>query len=278
MSVFNIRAEGVVPLFASPAIREAVAETLNLGKKMGHFAEAADTFELADDRYRIRERLQIGSVLRDAMNRKCFVNLECDRRVRLVTTLLSVDSAEGSFIYDWGGEEKASEALTLSKVIRFSMSLGGVPVSFIVNAAEECDYEGARAFKSAFPADVLYVQRREYFRARAKITSPFTFEGTLPDDKRVSLKIYDLSLGGVGLRSRDVTPEILPVDTVIQDASLDFEEFGTITAPVKVVTVVQVGNDAIPQYHFGCAFMRLGGAEPLVQKLVFALERSTKKK
>jgi len=80
------------------------------------------------------------------------------------------------------------------------------------------------------------------------------------------------------LRSRDITPEMMPVDTVIKDATMDFEEFGTITAPVKVVTVVQVGNDAIPQYHFGCAFMRLGGAEPLVQKLVFALERSTKKK
>ena len=80
------------------------------------------------------------------------------------------------------------------------------------------------------------------------------------------------------MRSRDVTPEIMPVGSVIQDAALNFEEFGTIKAPVKVVTVVQVGNDAIPQYHFGCAFMRLGGAEPLVQKLVFALERSTKKK
>lgn len=244
---------------------------------MGHFAEA-DTFELADDRYRIRERLQIGSVLRDALNRKCFINIECDRRVRLVTTLLAVDSTEGYFVYDWGGEDKASEALVLSKVIRFSMSLGGVPVSFIVNQVEEFNFEGARAFKSPFPADILYVQRREYFRARAKITSPFAFEGTLPDEKRVSLKIYDLSLGGVGLRSRDVTPEIMPVGTEIKDATLDFDEFGTIRAPVKVVTVVTVGNDAIPQYHFGCAFQRLGGAEPLVQKLVFALERSTKKK
>jgi flagellar brake protein len=245
---------------------------------MGHFAEV-DTFELADDRYRIRERLQIGSVLRDAMNRKCFVNLECDRRVRLVTTLLYVDSTEGYFIYDWGGEEKASEALALSKVIRFSMSLGGVPVSFIVNAAEQCEFEGGPAFRSAFPADVLYVQRREYFRARAKVTSPFSLKGTFGEDKQqIALKIYDLSLGGVGLRSRDITPEILPVGTVIQDATMDFEEFGTITAPVKVVTIVQVGNDAIPQYHFGCAFMRLGGAEPLVQKLVFALERSSKKK
>ncbi len=246
---------------------------------MGHFAEV-DTFELADDRYRIRERLQIGSVLRDAMNRKCFVNVECDRRVRLVTTLLAVDSVEGTFIYDWGGEEKASEALKLSKAIRFSMSLGGVPVSFIVNTVEQCEFEGAGAFKSSFPADILYVQRREYFRARAKITSPFVFEGTLPDEAhtRVTLKIYDLSLGGVGLRSRDVTPEIMPVGSVIQDAELNFEEFGTIKAPVKVVTIVQVGNDAIPQYHFGCAFMRLGGAEPLVQKLVFALERSSKKK
>jgi len=146
------------------------------------------------------------------------------------------------------------------------------------NEVEEFDFEGARAFKSPFPADILYVQRREYFRARAKITSPFMFEGTLPDEKHVALKVYDLSLGGVGLRSRDVTPEIMPVGSVIQDAALNFEEFGTIKAPVKVVTVVQVGNDAIPQYHFGCAFMRLGGAEPLVQKLVFALERSTKKK
>jgi flagellar brake protein len=244
---------------------------------MGHFAEA-DTFELADDRYRIRERLQIGSVLRDALTRKCFINIECDRRARLVTTLLAVDAAEGYFIYDWGGEDKASEALTMSKVIRFSMSLGGVPVSFLLNQAEATEFEGRRAFKSPFPADILYVQRREYFRARAKITSPFMFEGTLPDEKRVSLKIYDLSLGGVGLRSREVTPEIMPVGTEINDATLDFDEYGTIRAPLIIVNAVQVGNDAIPQYHFGCAFKRLGGTEPLVQKLVFALERSTKKK
>jgi c-di-GMP-binding flagellar brake protein YcgR len=244
---------------------------------MGHFSEV-DNYELADDRYRIRERLQIGSVLRDAMNRQCFVNIECERGVRLVTTLLAVNSAESTFIYDWGGDEAASAALKSSRIIRFSMSLGGVPVSFTVEHANECQFEDSRAFISTFPSDILYIQRREYFRARAKITAPFLCEGTLPDGHKIGLKVYDLSLGGVGLRSREITPETMPIGSVIGDASLNFDEYGKINAPMKVVTCVRIGNDVTPLHHFGCAFLGLGSAEPMVQKLVFALERSTKKK
>jgi c-di-GMP-binding flagellar brake protein YcgR len=244
---------------------------------MGQLSEV-DNYELADDRHRIRERLQIGSVLRDAMNRQCFVNIECERGVHLVTTILEVNTADSTFVYDWGGSESASAALKASQVIRFSMSLGGVPVSFTIHQADECEFDGRRAFESSFPEDILYIQRREYFRARAKIAMPFQCEGTLPDGQKVSLSVYDLSLGGVGLRSRDITPEIMPVGSVIRDASLNFDEYGTIKAPMKVVTCVRLGNDVKPWHHFGCAFLSLGSAEPMVQKMVFALERSTKKK
>jgi flagellar brake protein len=88
------------------------------------------------------------------------------------------------------------------------------------------------------------------------------------------LNIQNISLGGVRLQSNTVSPDKLPIGSLLQRARLDFLELGALEVTIRVVSHWKSENEGIRNYLYGCQFQQLPqGQDTAVQRLVFALER-----
>ncbi|AOZ01892.1 flagellar brake protein [Cupriavidus sp. USMAHM13] len=228
---------------------------------------------MSDERYRLTHPSQIGTVLRDLAWQKCIVNVHARSGHDLVTTVLHVDPAARSFVFDWSRSETECEALLESSENAFSASLRGVPVNFVIGKPAATDFQGGPAFVASFPEKLYHFQRRRHFRARTLVTKGYSCELRTPKGQAMKLDIADLSLSGVGLRSKALGVEQLPSGAVLEKCVLDFRELGKLTVNLQVVGHWAVSSQNGGIYHFGCAFSSLDGRlENFLQRLVFQLE------
>ncbi|TWG87213.1 c-di-GMP-binding flagellar brake protein YcgR [Cupriavidus gilardii J11] len=227
----------------------------------------------SEEQYRLTHSSQIGTVLRDLAWQKCILNVRAARGHETVSSVLRVDPASRTFVFDWCRNDEEAQALLASDHNSFSASLRGVPVNFVIGKPTATEYEGAPAFTAAFPDKLYHFQRRRHFRARTLVTKGYSCEGRLADGSVVKLDISDLSLSGVGLRSRTVDEARLPVGTRLARARLDFGVLGKLDLDLQIVGHWLVGRDDNAIHHYGCAFVNADGRlENTLQRLVFALE------
>ena len=87
------------------------------------------------------------------------------------------------------------------------------------------------------------------------------------------MKIDDLSIGGVRLRSGTISPTILPSGSQIKDAVLDFNELGKIEVNLSIASHQTFEHEGLSTFFYGCHMEQLTrGKETQVQKMVFSLE------
>ncbi|WP_186425831.1 flagellar brake protein [Cupriavidus metallidurans] len=238
-------------------------------------ADERDAAAHSDERYRLTHSSQIGTVLRDMAWQKCLLSVRSKGGSEIVTSILHVDPANKTFIFDWCRADGERQALMSSEQNAFSGLLRGVPVNFIVGTPGATRFEGGPAFIADFPEKLYHFQRRRHFRARTLLTKGYRCELRIPETEKQALQldIADLSLSGVGLRSRAVGADQLPVGTVIKRCLLDFAELGRLELDMQVVGHWLVGFDDNTVHHYGCAFLNPDGRmENFLQRLVFQLE------
>ncbi|RDK10821.1 flagellar brake protein [Cupriavidus lacunae] len=234
---------------------------------------AESDLEPTDDRYRLTHNSQVGTVLRDLSWQKCMLSVRTRSAHQFVTSILHVDPVNRTFVFDWCNAEPERMSLMTSEENAFSGLLRGVPVNFVVGQPAATRYEEGPAFVVEFPQKLYHFQRRRHFRARTLVTKGYRCEMQMPDKTVLGLDIADLSLSGVGLRSKTVTSEHLPVGTTVGKCRLDFRELGKLELDMQVVGHWLVGHDDSAIHHFGCAFVNPDGRiENFLQRLVFALE------
>ena len=226
----------------------------------------------ASQRFRLADPLKIGGVLRDAIQRRCLVNIAAPG-LSYMSALLDVDAKRRLFAYDVGPDDLANQQLLTAATLRFSLSIAGVAVRFDGTKARIEQVDGGPAFVAPLPAQMIYMQRREFFRARPTGGRTYLCRGTLADGRRKGLKVYDVSIGGVGLRSAEIAPHTLPLGARIHDATFDFGEFGSVEVQLRVVSYRHIQQGGGPVHHYGCEFVGLGRSEPFIQRLVYAFER-----
>lgn len=228
---------------------------------------------LPDERYRLTHTSQIGTVLRDLSWQKCLITVRTRTGHQFVTSVLHMDPVNRTFIFDWCNADAERHALMTSDENAFSGLLRGVPVNFMVGRPSATRYEEGPAFIVEFPEKLYHFQRRRHFRARTLVTKGYRCEIRNPDNSVLALDIADLSLSGVGLRSRTVGADQLPVGTMVSRCRLDFRELGKLDVDLQIVGHWLVGNDDSAIHHYGCAFVSPDGRmENFLQRLVFSLE------
>ncbi|WP_455288783.1 flagellar brake protein [Cupriavidus necator] len=226
-----------------------------------------------DERYRLTHNSQIGTVLRDLSWQKCMLSVRTRTGHQFVTSILQVDPVDRTFVFDWCNADAERQSLMTSEENAFSGLLRGVPVNFVAGQPAATRFEQGPAFVVSFPEKLYHFQRRRHFRARTLVTKGYRCEIRKPDNTALCLDIADLSLSGVGLRSKTVTDEQLPVGTTIGKCRLDFRELGKLELDLQVVGHWLVGRDDNAIHHFGCAFVNPDGRmENFLQRLVFSLE------
>ena len=90
-------------------------------------ASAAASDVASDEQYRLTHASQIGTVLRDLAWQKCTLNVRSGRGRETVSSVLHVDPASRTFIFDWCRTDEEARAVLEAEENAISASLRGVP-------------------------------------------------------------------------------------------------------------------------------------------------------
>lgn len=224
--------------------------------------------------FRITHPKAISSVFRQLMSRKNFLTVECSNHPHpIVTRILAVDENAGLFVYEGSAEQLDKQCLLESEENYFAATQDGIRIQFVSGRAQAHEFEGAFAFRSPLPESLYRMQRREFFRAAAPFVETYRCTVNLPDMRQAVFDIYDLSLNGVGLRSKDPTLGGLPIGTLLSKAVLDCRTRGMIETDLKISNLHNIQDQIDPIYHLGCRFQNFPRAkEPELQRLITYLE------
>ncbi|VVD84087.1 flagellar brake protein [Pandoraea terrigena] len=226
------------------------------------------------DSYRITNPLEIGGVLRHLATRGDFMTVYfANGQRQLVTRLLKVEPQARGFYFDWGGVEAENRALLASKRALFVGVPEGIQVHFPIGDAQEREFEGYPAFYAPYPETLVRLQRRDYFRVKTPILDPYPCTIKFPDDTPMRLSVFDLSLGGVGLRTKADAAAEIPKGSMLMHVEIELRDYGTVQVDLEVCAIRSVPLAKDVEYHIGCRFIALSRtAESRLQKLITQLE------
>ncbi|SMC24334.1 c-di-GMP-binding flagellar brake protein YcgR, contains PilZNR and PilZ domains [Andreprevotia lacus DSM 23236] len=228
--------------------------------------------------YRLQNPLEIGAVLRQLVSRGDFVTVYFNEGQRfLLSRILEVDIKARTFCFDWGGHEATNQALLNAGRKLFVAAPDGVKVQFSLSDVSKQEVEGRPAFVAPFPADLIKLQRREFFRLATPVGKPYKATFTLPDGKRHAINLHDLSLGGVGLSATAQEGEVIELGLVLPQAQMDLGAGGVLVADLEVRSKRPYRTNTGEHFHVGCRFVNLSrAAEANLQRLMAQLERERK--
>ncbi|MBM3114945.1 flagellar brake protein [Jeongeupia naejangsanensis] len=225
--------------------------------------------------YTLGNPLEVAAVLRNLMNRGDFVTIYFDHGKSMLTTrILDVDPKARRFRFDWAGQDATNRALQASPRNVFVALPDGVKVQFVCAAPDIVQHEGAPAFEAALPAQLVKLQRREFFRLQTPIVTPYRCHTHLPDGTAVGFNLHDISLGGVGLWAGAINAGLLTRGEILRDATLELGSGISFQTDLSVRGVRTVLLPQGEQQLLGCQFVALPrGAEAALQRQIAQLER-----
>lgn len=241
-------------------------------RRQGEGTQAPDGFP-SDARHRLTLPMQISAVLLDLAWLKCVVRLRTRDGYRIATTLLKVDPAGRTFIFDGCRTVAERDLLLTSDEIAVSAVLRDVKIQFVIGKPYPIQYQGGMACAAAFPTQLYHFERRRHPRARPHAAMGYRCEVRTPDDQLLKLDIADLSLSGVGLRTKLASTDPLPAGTILQKCRLDFRSQGELEFDLQVVGHGLVWSDQRAMHHIGCTYVSLAPAQQtFLQRLVYHIE------
>jgi c-di-GMP-binding flagellar brake protein YcgR len=237
-------------------------------------AGANQTLDLA--KYTLSSSVEIVHHLRTIVKNGYMVTVFANRgKTFVLTRLLEVDAKRQVLVFDWGSDEDTNKQLLASERNVFVCSPDGVKTQFITGQARQVSYEDRPAFEIDLPAQVIKLQRREFFRIRTPVGTPLLCVINDYPGAPLELAVFDISLGGIALWLPELATPGFDIATCYHDCHLDLKPFGhlhlTLQVRHRLPLQMRNGQDAL---RVGCTFVGLPSQmENLIQRYVGQLER-----
>lgn len=225
------------------------------------------------ERYLVNDRLEIVSILRKLQSRREQISLNWELSGFALTMLLAVNPDFEEMVLDCGSDSAANHALLHAERITVVAMIDGIKVQFSGRHPDATVYEGYPALRMRLPDLVLRLQRRDYFRVPANLTSTIALE----NDGAVRVlewRVADMSLGGVALLT-DKTFVRIERGQILENCSISLGGLGALSLSLEVQntaeTIMRNGNR---QMRLGCRFLQLQhGMEKLISNYIGQAER-----
>ncbi|MGQ0509190.1 MAG: flagellar brake protein [Betaproteobacteria bacterium] len=232
---------------------------------------------LDHERFQVYSRIEIVALLRAVADARIAVTVYFNQGAEfIVTNVLSVNPEFEELILDLGADARANQRLLQSARMNVVTFLDHIRLQFQVQRAEETVHEQLPALRVRLPEVLTRLQRRNFYRLRASVVKPVCATFVDPSDRarRASLRILDLSCGGVALVSGAGDPE-LEVGAILEDCRIDLPEVGILTGALEVRSAGRHEEGArANQLRYGCQFFNLAPAlANAVQRYITKTER-----
>jgi c-di-GMP-binding flagellar brake protein YcgR len=244
--------------------------------------DPAEPDALDQERYQVYSRFEIVSLLRALADAHVPVTIYFNRGAEfIVTNVLDVNPEFEELILDLGADAAANRRLLRSARMTVVAFLDRIKLQFQAQRAEETVHEHLPAVRIRLPESLLRLQRREFYRIRTPVARPLAASVPDPSDpgRRLSLRVADLSCGGVALVAGESDAALAP-GTILQDCRIDLPEVGVLNTALEVRSAAKHEEGARKNLRrYGCQFVALPPAlASALQRYITTTERELAKR
>lgn len=239
---------------------------------------AFDPVPDTDERFTLRSRAEIVSVLRSLAKQNAMITVYFDQgRELILTTILEVNPEFQELVLDLGADAHANNLLLQSTRLMVVGHEDRIKVQFTTSLAQATMRDGHPAFRVRIPGALLRLQRRDFYRVQLPMGKPVKAylqpNADQPEDL-IEARLVDLSCGGAAmvLAGPGIATE---VGSVYPACSINLPGVGTVSAPVEIGYLRDVAlKNGLHERRVGCRFIKLPGAmQSMIQRYINRAER-----
>lgn len=225
--------------------------------------------------------LAILNILRD-LQRDDIPLRVCGNSGQFISRILNVSKTE--LIIDFGSQAYENRAALREGNITLTAETAGAKMEFTTAQLAAGTYQGLPAFTLPFPPSLWFIQRREYFRISAPLHPPCFGRAPLPGNETLNFRLFDLSLGGMGVLVDKPPKSDLQPGVRFSPLELDMGQWGKFHFDAQLIAVserkaIDHKNQTIATLRLSLRFLNVSPAvERSLQRIIFSLEREARER
>ncbi len=225
--------------------------------------------------YMIHSRMEIIYILRALQHKNELVTAYFNQgQDFLLTSIIDVDSDNGTVIFDYGANELLNKRILESDKIILVTTQDRVKVQFVAGRMQQIEHFGRPAFRASLPGELLKLQRREYYRLATPVINPIKCSMAKQDKGRIDAIIADISLGGIAITHYRELMQ-LEIGDSFSACRIILPDMGTVTTDIEIRNEQEITMKNGSKIHrAGCMFMNLHSSQQaMIQRYIIKLDR-----
>lgn len=230
--------------------------------------------------YMIHSRMEILYILRAIQHKNEFVTAYFNQgNDFILTSIIDVSAGSDTLMLDLGADEALNRRALESDRLVLVTSQDRVKVQFVAEGMEQTTYQGRPAFKTKIPAELLKLQRREFYRLSTPLFNPIKCAMSRIDGTRLEATIADISLGGIAITNYQDQITFAPGERFVNSRIL-LPDIGTVTTDIEIRNEHEVTmKNGVNIQRAGCMFINLpSGQQAMIQRYIIKLDRERRAK
>jgi c-di-GMP-binding flagellar brake protein YcgR len=202
----------------------------------------------------------------------------------ILTSIVAVKPEQNEVVMDYGADAAANQRALQARKITFVAAHERIKIQFVTASLRQVRFDGRDAFGMPLPAELLRLQRREYFRIATPLTRPLKCviapQGApvrAPVRAPAEVTIVDISCGGIAIIDSS-EPADLEAGMCFRNCRILLPDIGTVTADMLIKSTFEVTlKNGARHKHAGCEFVDMPERNrALIQRYINKMERERK--
>jgi c-di-GMP-binding flagellar brake protein YcgR len=235
-----------------------------------------------ESRCTIRSQTEIVFLLRSIMKHNSLITTYFNGgRDFILTSIVGLTADNRGLLLDLGPDDGINRKLLDSDKLMFTTMHERVKVKFSGASPKKVVHKGHPAFQVAIPAQLVRMQRREFYRISTGVITPLKCQIGLPEtpDQYAEVTVLDLSVGGLALIDQHHAIDLEPGNT-FANCRINLPGHGIISTGLQVCNTFEMTlRNGLACKRSGCRFVDITESDRgLVQRYITQQEREQRSK
>ncbi len=198
--------------------------------------------------YHVDKHFEMCSILKSLIVKPDVITAYYDATMNnfILTSVISVDVIKRNFILDCGSDEKRNSLVVNNDRLTCKTKCNNVRVEFSIREIKLIKVNGEEAFLCDLPKNILYLQRRDFYRMAIPLGDKLVCKINSGNNTRRSLTLADISSGGIGLNDTNLSTSHELFERA-NHCEIDLGEIGNIAFDIELRSkkVIKINNKEV---------------------------------
>ncbi len=226
------------------------------------------------EQYRLHSRNEIVGKLRTLARSRTLATVFFDHGSKsLITTIIEVLPDKDLLVFDYGNDETINNRLIQTDSVVIKTQHDGVTCQFTTHSIKKAKFQGQAVFACVIPENIIWLQRRETYRARLPMGSSASCTLTKQDGSVVTYKILDISTTGIAFHD-EITDTEFERGKKFNACQVKLEDHGTGVINLEVRNILPINKDN-PKLgrRIGCLVLSITtDIDAMIQRFIHHIE------